>query len=330
MVGFSSCSLLGGYRFQENHIVFQIFRPLPRYWISKMVWLLFWITIAGYLIFVGIYVLALWPAIFALMTFAGLYKVWRQEIRLDEQQLLSQLGKQQVRINWKDVIVAKLTKGLKKEQFLELSTHSETFYISLKFFEVALLWQWVQRYVSPEALETEAYKRLPVYQEWLKKVGSLINETYQPLCASYSLESKFVAGLLWVMMVSLGLMLESVGMTEAILCFGPLVLIASWYLFSSLTYRLEMTSKVITVIRLWRRQTIRWDEIEYIEHDFGWHRWVAYGRNKRLAVVGIRTLGEKDRQKIRDMLTAQVEYRNIKVHHKERALFIWSNNVSSV
>ncbi len=89
-----------------------------------------------------------------------------------------------------------------------------------------------------------------------------------------------------------------------------------------------MTSEAVTVVDLGKRQVMRWDEVEYIEHDFSWHRFVLYGRDKRLAVVGPQSLTEKDRPKMSEMLRAQIELRHIELRHRERALFTWSHNVA--
>ena len=305
----------------------QTFRPLPRYWLTKSVWLLLWLPLAGYLIFTGQYGLAWWPAIFALIALTELYKLWRQEIRLDEQQLWSRFGSEQTDIDWSEVVEATMTTAPNRDHVLALATLKQTVYLTVTFIDRASLWQAVQRYVPPAALEADAYKRLPAYQDWLQTANRLIYQTQQPLSARLSLEAQFLAGLLWLMIVSCSIPLVGNGASGTIFYLaGPIVLL-SWYLLTRLTYRLEMTSEAITVIKLWRRQTIPWAEIEYLEHDFGWHRWVVYGRNKRLAVVGFRLLRKKDRQQIREMVTAQLEHRNIAVHRRERILFIRSRNV---
>lgn len=134
-------------------------------------------------------------------------------------------------------------------------------------------------------------------------------------------------GLVLIIMAS-GLLLVSLGWSEAMLCLGLPATIVGWVLLSSIFYRLEMTSEEIRVIRLGKRQRMRWDEIDYIEHDFGWHRWVAYGDDKRLAVVGIQMLRGDGQAEMMDMLSVQLERRSIETRRKERALFTWSRNVS--
>jgi hypothetical protein len=308
--------------------MFQIFRPLTRYWVTKIFWFLLWVIVAGYLSLVQHTWVALWPAVFAIMSLFGLHGLWRREIILNESELSARFGKEETRIAWKDIVVAKLTTGMKNKQLLELSTQQGSFYISLESLDTSLLWQWIQRYVSPEALESNAHERLLSHQKWLEKVDRLVKHTLEPLCASYSLQAKFNMGLLLIIMTSFGLLLAGLGLIETVLCFGPLTLFAGWLLFLSITYRLEMTSEAITVIKLWRRRTMKWDEIGCIEHDFGWHRWIVLGNDKRLAVVGLQTLGGEDRPEMMDMLKAQIEHRNIKLSHKERALFVRSHNVS--
>jgi hypothetical protein len=189
--------------------LFQIFRPLPRYWISKAIWFLLLGIAAGYLALRYHVLVALWPGFFAGKDLFELYRLRQMRVELDTQGLLFQMGAETYWVAWNEVVVA-------------------------------------------------------------QQVGRI----------------------------------------------------------SSIFYRLEMTSEEIQVIRLRKRQRMRWDEMDYIQHDFGWHRWVAYGDNKHLAAVGIQMLSGDDQAEMMDMLNAQIEQRSIETRRKERALFTWSRNVS--
>ena len=58
---------------------------------------------------------------------------------------------------------------------------------------------------------------------------------------------------------------------EVILCLGPLILILGGWVVSIIFYRVEMTSKETTAITLWKKQQIKWSEVEYIERKrFMW------------------------------------------------------------
>jgi hypothetical protein len=307
--------------------LFQIFRPLPRYWISKAIWFLLLGTAAGYLALRYHVLVAIWPGFFAGKNLLELYRLRQMRVELDTQGLLVQIGAERNWIAWNEVVVAQQVGGVRNKRFLELSTQEGSLYVALEFLDASSLWQWVQRYVPPEALEVSAYKRLQAYREWVERSKRLINDIHQPLSASYSIPARLSMGLVLIIMTS-GLLLVSLDWSEAMLCLGLPAATVGWVLLSSIFYRLEMTSEAIRVIRLGKRQRMRWDEIDYIQHDFGWHRWVAYGDNKRLAVAGIQMLSGDDQAEMMDMLSVQIEQRRIETRRKERALFTWSRNVS--
>lgn len=309
--------------------MYQIFHPLSRYWITKIIWIVLLTIPVIYFVFERVFICALWPVIFLGLSLMDIHLLKHTILKLDEQKFLFQRGKSNVQVLWKDVLMVRQTRQAWKRVNLELATQQEVFAVPLGYFDADQVWYWIKRYAPVDALQEDAYKRLSAYQEWSIKAQELINNTQQVLWAGYSLGTKIMIGFVFISLTGIGGMLWlTLNSIEVVLCLGPIILVLGGWAVSSIFYRIEMTSERITAINLWKRQQIMWNEVEYIEHDFGQRRFVLYGQNKRLAITSPKLLVGKDRVEMINMLQAQVEYRKIELRHKERALFTWSRNVT--
>lgn len=308
--------------------MYQEFHPLSRYWIARVIWFLFLASLIVYFAVERVFICAFWPVVFLGLSLMDMHLLKHTSLIMDEQNFLFQRGKSNVQVLWKDVLMVRQTNYTWKQVNLELATQEELFTVPLGYFNVGQVWHWVKYYAPADALREDAYKRLPAYQEWLLKSQELINNTHQALCVGFSLRTKMMIGFAFVLLGGIGSLLWlTLNSIAVILCLGPIILVLGGWAVSSIFYRVEMTSEGVTVIDLWKKRQIRWDEVEYIEHDFGQRRFVFYGPNKRLAIMGLQLLIGKDQIEMVYMLQAQVEYRKIELRHKERALFTWSRNV---
>lgn len=309
--------------------MYQIFHPLSRLWITRIVWSLSLTILIVYLAFEQVFICALWPVIFLGLSLRDIYLLKHTILKLDEQNFLFQRGKSTIQVLWKDILMVRQTERVRKQIYLELATQQEIFAVPLSYFDITQVWHWVKRYASIDALQEDAYKRLPAYKEWSAKVQKLVSSTQETLCAGYSLDTKILIGVVFISLGGIGTLLWlTLNSIEVILCFIPLVFVLGGWAVSSIFYRVEMNSEEVTIINLWKKHRIRWEEVKYIEHDFGQRRFVLYSQNKRLAITSPKSLAGKDRAEMIDMLQAQIEYRKIELHHKERALFTWSRNVT--
>jgi hypothetical protein len=309
----------------------QTFRPLLRHWIFRLGVPLALVAWAGYLAMDRLFdVAAILLMYAAVIAFANRPPIWQRDLRLDDQGLSARLGRETVRVLWSDVIAAWQVKH-GRTSFLNLSSEEVTVGIPLEFFGSRAIWEAVQRRVPLEALEAGAYRRSPEYKTHLARAQSLLKDVREPLRADYPLSGKIallaIGGfvLITVPLISEG-RLEN--WAEVAFCLGPVLLIAVKLAALSFFYRVEMTSEAVTVFDLWKRQVMRWDEVEYIEHIYAWGRFVMVGRDRRLAVIGPPYLGGKDRVEMFEMLHAQIELRPIELRHRERALFTGSHNVA--
>lgn len=309
--------------------MYQIFHPLSRYWITKIIWIVLLVIPVIYFLFEQVFICALWPVIFLGLSLMDIRLLKHTILQLDEQKFLFQRGKTNIQVLWKDLLMVRQTKQMWKRVNLELATQQEVFAVPLGYFDADQVWYWVKHYAPVEALQEDAYKRLSAYQEWSIKAQELINNTQQALCASYSFGTRIMIGFIFISLAGIGSILWlTLNSVEVILCLGPIILGSGGWAVSSIFYRVEMTAEKITAITLWKKQQIKWNEVEYIEHDFGQRRFVFYGQGKRLAIVSPKLLVGKDQVEMLNTLQAQVEYRKIELRHKERALFTWSRNVT--
>jgi hypothetical protein len=308
--------------------MFQIFRPLHRYWITNITCTLFWTAITSYLAFRGIFVCLIWPLYFLGSSLLTLYRLKHTRLKFDEQYLFAQTRRETNQVPWNEILMIRQVQQMWKRKYLELATEQKRFTIPLEYLDMTQIWYWVQRYAPPEALQDDAYKRVPSYQEWLTTAQKLVNAPQEPLRAGYSLGEKIVVGLTFIVITLAYLLILALTSSSVILSFGLIILILGGWFLSSFLYWVEMTSETVASISLWQRQQIDWREIEYIEHDFGEHRFVLYGSDKRLTIPGPRMLAGKDVAAMVEMLKAQVTCREIELRHKERALFTRSRNVT--
>lgn len=310
--------------------MYQTFYPLSRHWITKIIGVLFWLMVLGFVASQGIFPCAVGPLVFLVWSLFDLNLLKHTVLRLDEQSLRFQRGKSVSQILWKDVLMVRQVKQPWNRRLpLELATQDQDLSVPLDFFDAAQVWYWIKRYAPVEALRDDAYRRLPAYQAWLVKAEDLISNSSEPLRVNHTLGTKFMAVSVLVLFASIGyLSWLIVNPVVASLFFGPIILFLANWAISSIFYQLEMTSEGITVTSLWKKQQMRWDEVQYIEHDFGQHRFVFYGQNKRLAITGPKYLAGRDQSEMLNMLQAQIQYRKLELLHKERALFTWSRNVS--
>jgi hypothetical protein len=101
------------------------------------------------------------------------------------------------------------------------------------------------------------------------------------------------------------------------LCFSPPLLIGVWVVTGAIFQRLEMTQEKIALINLWQRQELRWDEVRQIKIDRQGRKLFFYGANKCLAILYSQALNNKHKEQTLMLLTAQIEYNNIKVKTDE-------------
>lgn len=284
--------------------------------ILSVVFILFLAFIVVSAILRQVYGVALIVGLFAgISTFVQLRK-HKAEITLTEETISAKLEKSSFQTFWHEILMAHRVKQRDAIDFVELATANDVFRIDLRLFDGNQIWNHIQAKVPAEALQKEAYKRLPSYQKWVEEGERLVKDTTIHLQASYSWRLKMIMFLVFIIFAFIGIfgifILNNTELWPSTwLCFGPLIVFGLWCFLETMFTSLEMSSEKIKAINLWRRKTINWAEVQYIKYDRRKQRLLFCGQNNCVGVIKPQQWDGKDKEKMLRMLDAQVEHLGI-------------------
>lgn len=281
--------------------------------ISSLLMLVF----VGYLFFRGEPELVLCLPIVVLASLVGLTFTWQTRIELTHQEFYAQKGpRARLRLCWDEILMAERVHQGRKVDLLKLGTREGVYDIDLSTFDASAVWEELQKHVPPTALDDEAYKSLPAYQNWQREQERLLNTIVAPLKVKYSLGTRAVMFVALFAVVIIGLVIfnsiETIFTRPASLLFwGFLVIGIGLGFIASLTIKLEMTSQQVTFTNLRKKETIDWNEVTAVEHNPRKRRLIFHTKEKNLAVIRPTVWHGHDKEEMLNMLRAQIEHRNI-------------------
>ncbi len=121
-------------------------------------------------------------AVLLLLVYAGrAWQTWRQHLRVDDWAISGRIQRRTFRVPWAYVLAAWIVDAGNQGRTLYLGTAEEVLALSLRFLEERDLWPAVQSHLSPEAMEEDAYRRLPAYREAQERYRQYTSGMEQPL-----------------------------------------------------------------------------------------------------------------------------------------------------
>jgi hypothetical protein len=230
----------------------QTFRASTHKWISAIVPLIILIAAGLFLLQKGIPPYCL--AIFVLFALVNLFLTWRYQIKFTDKFIFLQTSfdtKEQ--ISWADILMAQRIQQGKKVDSVELATEEKIVQVDLRPFDAETVWQEIQTFVPPSALDEEAYKNLPSYQDWVEEKEQLVADIHQPFKARYNFSIKIIMFVIWFAFITIGLVIL-IGLDIKWLwawLFYVLVVIGVGLAFvESLVVSVEMTSEMVKLTNL--------------------------------------------------------------------------------
>ena len=294
-----------------------------------------WIQAAGITIFYGFSLLLVYllgnPILTAFLLLGvvivlrrDVIPLFRDKIYIDEVGVSGRVSNSDINVRWDEVILASRVEEVKKQPIVYLATGKGELSLPLNHFaDGDTLWQLVQTRVAPEALEEDAYKRLPGYGEWEAESRQLVSGVVRPLTVKPT--QAIVVG--WVCVaffVGCAFFSWRAGQGEVAPLFLLFVGLGGYLILTAGT--IKMDSDTITYITILARYQMRWSEVERIETDMSGSSVVFFGNNKQLAMYGLGYWSGVDREQMLRVMTAQTELRQIKTEQTQKAMYRRSKN----
>jgi hypothetical protein len=256
--------------------------------------------------------------------------LWRNRIRLDDDGLsgyVANIGS--FSVLWRDIIVAAYDEALPQNTELHLATtDNRSFFISLAPFNRVEICKIIQAQAPSAALEKDAYKNLPNYQEWEAENIRLVSDPSEAMRVKGSLTVKGIAWFSILMCLSIAalVLLQQgnwyVGLTAIMLA----LTLPGIYLLIMLSGSIETDGQSVTHNSPFGHYRIRWDEIKRIESGRFADWLVFYGEDKRLAFMGPIMWSKACRDQMLRFIQAQVQQRDIETKQINSALPALSKN----
>jgi len=248
----------------------QTYRVQIHHSILLITFILFGIALAIYSAIHQSYILTFIAAVFVIAFFSVELQRRKVKIELTQDSILAELEKNRFQAPWHTILMARRVKPNNAVDFIELGTVDDIFRIDLRLFNGNRIWNQIQARVSPEALQEEAYKRLPAFQKWLTERENLVEGTTTPLIVQYHWISKVGAFLALIIFTFIGTFSIFIFANTELwvsnwICFGPMVLFGLWICIGTMFTRVEMTSEGVKAINPWKRREIKWERVEYIK-----------------------------------------------------------------
>jgi hypothetical protein len=275
---------------------------------------------------IGLIVLSLMFALIFIRN--GVLLAFRYVLRVDENAISGRTGgKGEFKVLWSDVMAAWIANtGPYNEPYLFLRTLQDAFSIPLGLFDKDEVWKVVQSYVDPSALEEEAQKKLPEYQEWMSLSENLTKEVQTRTLNVTDRKNTIVigwVGLIFSLAIAIGVLWESRPVLS--LFFIPFIVLSGGILLTSGS--VEMDIEGVTRVNHLGKYRIDWNEVRQVETNPDSTHIVLYGENKQLVIPGPNSWSGPDREKMLNWLMVQTSQRQINLKWSQLTEFKLSKNV---
>lgn len=257
---------------------------------------------------------------FALVEYA--LPMLRNWLNLDDRSIEGSLNGRYFQIYWTEVL-ATWVFARRQRRFLCLGTREGTLVIPLRFFDDTAVWKVVQQEVPPSALQDDAIKQLPDFQQWETERDQAIDQANPRAVADHWL----IQVISWA-----GLTFLSFGIINAIredlvpqmIIFSVLAGIITLVLLNwGVT---EFTSEAVERHTLFGGWRICWEDIESIEVDPFNAVLVLIGEEQQVVIPGPGLWIGVNKKGAIAMLLAQAERRGISMRRSFGAVLKFSRN----
>jgi hypothetical protein len=217
-------------------------------------------------------------------------------------------------IPWSEVLAAWTEAVRSNTIILILGTRQVVYEIPLKWLEVDQVWHEVRAHLPAEVLTPAAQEKLKgivtEYQE--KSQADLLESLPAPLRAGYSRGIKSFGWLGVVFFSFFALLSWQSGQVGSALCLMVFVLFNAIFLLLTNQYLL-MDLEGVSDLSILGHFRIRWDEVTHIQTDPAGTGLVFHGRQKRVVVSGPAYWSGPDKERMYQLLAAEIRTRNIDV-----------------
>lgn len=279
----------------------------------------------GLFLVIALFPILLWMgqkalAIILLFTFpmflSGVYKRFLSRLEIDDESINCLEKGVEISLKWRDVISLQyLQQHIKPKKTLVFGTAEGFAAIVIDHFDHQKIWELIQLFAPSVALEKEAHRNVPAYQEWESQTRKSIAGQNLPLQVSDHWSVK-VAG--WgTMILATALLYGLWEPGKKSIWFG----IAFFLVFFSLglfavltTGKLQIDKESIVRVTPLGKYQIQWEEITHIEQDV-YGALIFYGLDKYLAIYGPGWWSGKNKLAGAEFLFAEIELRKMEIRH---------------
>jgi hypothetical protein len=303
-----------------------VFRATWKYWWSEagFVLALLPVFVAG-TYWLGVPELMYCWLLMALISLPGQYRLFRARLEIDEEGISVQKKQVVTNISWSEARWIKLVESSNKPKWvLEIgATDGEAedlFRFPLDHFDYRQIWRLVEQFAPPEALESDAQRKTPGYQDWAAEAAKAIADVKSPLQVSDSwlvrIGSWFILLLgLWpfyFIFFDQGWRRENNPYAAVIIASLAGVFVSGLGLLAALNSgTTEIDREKITRRTLLKSTQMRWDEITHIEKATS--EYAIYGHHGRLLLPTPGFWSGKAKWEAAIFFQTQVELRGIEI-----------------
>lgn len=236
--------------------------------------------------------------------------MWRNYIRVDESKLEAKVGKDELKVFWDEVIVAKHVVAPSKERsvqhYIMLGTLQGTVAVpNMKYFGREEVWEAVQARVPAEALAEDAYKNLPDYQIEASKypTPTKVEDLPNPIRVS---DPRLFKWLVWVGPIFF-VWAVILDWRDGQIMMSPISLM--FVLLSGLLYLIvgytEVDNEFITRTVPFRQYRIAWSEVERVEVN-GTATIIFFGKDKQLKISGSVAWAKTNKERMTEYIRSRI------------------------
>lgn len=309
-----------------------IFRPLPRRWGENIAF----ITLSFALLTVyieyklpdrggWIYCFGVWLIFAVIDYFVEIRPLRCTRFVIGKDGFLGNVRKTNFEIHWKEIVAANLLREpLNRKYSLWVATANSYYLIPLEYLDAKDIWKCIQGFISAEITGDQAYKK------WYAE--QIVNKEYtEKSDTSGQGKDKLLlvkVAVWYILICGIGIVFFS---GFAVLSFKE----ASWIL--AFVFSLFSIMCILVILpdsveidgeklarKIWPigRFEMRWDKVEWIEHNGMGDYFILYSKGKRLPLGSFVRWNKVDKNNVKTILEDQIRHRKIEIRTNPNAQFI--------
>jgi hypothetical protein len=238
----------------------------------------------------------------------------RNRLQIDNHGLSGRSFRGVFEIPWSDVLAAWTAGDRVSSTILVLGTSQAVYEIPLKWLEAEQIWHEVRLHLPADIVTPAAQEKLKTivteYQE--NSQAQLLEKLPAPLRVGYGRGIKSFGWLGVVFFSSFALLSWQSGQIGSALCLLVFVILNFAFLLLTNQY-LVMDLEGVSDLSILGHYRINWDEVTHIQTDPAGTGLIFHGSQKRVVVSGPAYWSGPDKEKMYQLLAAEIRTRNIEV-----------------